>query len=97
MSTPDNPIEHGPLSERHQAMLAFEAAWFTLDQDRHDAIRARFGCSVEEYNLELNDVIDQAEAMDHDPLVVRRLRRFRDRRRRALLDGAASTGETVQS
>jgi hypothetical protein len=98
MSNPDNSnTDQAPLSERHQAMLAFEAAWFTLDEDRHDAIRARFACSVEEYNLELNDVIDQPAAMDHDPLVVRRLRRFRDRRRRALLDGTASTGETIHS
>jgi hypothetical protein len=83
---------HEPLSERARAMLAFEATWFTLDQDRHDAIRATFQCSVEEYSLELNQVIDQPAALTADPLVVRRLRRARDRRRRSLLDGTA-TGE----
>ena len=29
-----------------RAIIEFEGAWFTLDEDRHDAIRARFACSV---------------------------------------------------
>ncbi|MFZ9629652.1 MAG: DUF3263 domain-containing protein [Ilumatobacteraceae bacterium] len=79
-----------PLSERDLAIVEFEASWFTLDEDRHDAIRARFACSVEEYNRELNRVIDHPAALLADPLVVRRLRRQRERRRRALIDGAAA-------
>jgi hypothetical protein len=78
------------LTERELAIIDFEATWFTLDEDRHLAIRARFACSVEEYNLELNEVIDHPAAMSADPLVVRRLRRNRERRRRALLDGTAA-------
>jgi hypothetical protein len=78
------------LSERDLAMIEFESGWFTLDEERHLAIRARFSCSVEEYNLELNRVIDHPAAMLADPLVVRRLRRQRERRRRALIDGAAA-------
>lgn len=80
----------GALSERDRAIIEFEAVWFTLDENRHDAIRARFTCSVEEYNLELNRVIDHPAALLADPLVVRRLRRQRERRRRALIDGAAA-------
>jgi hypothetical protein len=86
-------IEHettDSLTERELAIIEFEAAWFTLDEDRHDAIRARFSCSVEEYNLELNRVIDHPAALVADPLVVRRLRRHRERRRRALIDGTAA-------
>lgn len=97
MNHTDDDSPPAPLSERHQAMLQFEAQWFTLDQDRHEVIRARFGCSVEDYNLEINQVIDQPAAMEHDPLVVRRLRRHRDRRRRAMLDGTAATGEQPQT
>jgi hypothetical protein len=78
------------LDERELAIIAFEAKWFTLDEDRHLAIRARFTCSVEEYNLELNRVIDHPAALVADPLVVRRLRRQRERRRRALIDGTAA-------
>ena len=82
--TPDH------LNDRELAIIEFEATWFTLDEDRHDAIRARFACSVEEYNLELNRVIDHPAALHADPLVVRRLRRHRERRRRALIDGTAA-------
>lgn len=87
---PAGPEHAEPLTERERAMLAFEGTWFTLDEDRHEAIRARFACSVEDYNLELNRVIDHPAALLADPLVVRRLRRHRERRRRALIDGTAA-------
>jgi hypothetical protein len=85
-----NDTLNDTLSERELAIIDFEATWFTLDEDRHDAIRARFSCSVEDYNLELNRVIDHPAALLADPLVVRRLRRHRERRRRALIDGTAA-------
>ncbi|MEI7546448.1 MAG: DUF3263 domain-containing protein [Actinomycetota bacterium] len=88
--TVDTDASRETLAERELAILQFEAIWFTLDEDRHDAIRARFSCSVEEYNLELNRVIDHPAALLVDPLVVRRLRRHRERRRRALIDGTAA-------
>ncbi len=88
--------DDSPLTERDRAMIEFEATWFTIDQDRHDAIRARFACSVEEYNLELNRVIDHPAALEIDPLVVRRLRRHRERRRRALLDGSATGDQAIE-
>lgn len=78
------------LSERDKAIISFESSWFTLDEPRHVAIRARFACSVEEYNLELNRLIDNPAALGFDPLTVRRLRRHRDRRRRELIEGAAN-------
>ena len=87
---PDPDTELGELRERELAMIRFEAEWFTLNVDRHDAIRPRFACSVEDYNLQLNRVIDHPAALLADPLVVRRLRRHRERRRRALIDGAAA-------
>ena len=79
-----------PLTERELEMIRFESTWFTLDEDRHDAIRTRFACSVEEYNHELNRVIDHPESLLADPLVVRRLRRQRERRRRAMIEGTAA-------
>ena len=75
------------LDERDLAILQFEATWFMLDEDRHDAIRARFACSVEDYNLDLNRVIDLPAALFADWAISRR---HRDRRRRALIDGAAA-------
>lgn len=81
----------GRFSERHREMLAFERTWWQLDAPRDEAIRARFGCSTDEYYAELNRVLELPEAMDHDPLVVRRFQRRRLRRRRDLLDPATAT------
>jgi hypothetical protein len=78
------------LSERDQAIIRFESSWFTLDEHRYDAIRSRFACSIEEYNLEVNRLIDEPAALEFDPLTVRRLRRHRERRRREMIEGAAS-------
>ena len=85
------------LSERHAAMLDFERSWWNHDEPRDQVIRARFQCSPEEYHAELTTVLDDPAAMEHDPLVVRRLKRFRQRARRLRLgadgfDGVASGG-----
>jgi hypothetical protein len=80
------------LSERHAAMLAFERSWWNNDESREQVIRARFQCSPEEYHAELTQVLEDPAALDHDPLVVRRLKRLRARARKARLDGVASTG-----
>jgi len=82
-----------PLGERARAMIEFEATWFLLGEVRHEAIRARFACSVEDYTLELNRVIDHPDALAIDPLVVRRLHRQRERRRRARLDAGAAADQ----
>lgn len=83
------------LSERERAIIDFEAEWWMHDESRDVLIRARFACSPEEYYQELNQLLDQPTALSYDPLVVRRLRRQRERRRRARLDGPGSgrTGE----
>ena len=51
------------------------------------AIKARFDLSTTRYYAILNELLDLAGAMDYDPLVIRRLRRQRDRRRRARYEG----------
>lgn len=81
------------LTEREIAIIEFEASWWMQDEVRETAIRARFACSAEEYYQELNQLLDQPGALEIDPLVVRRLRRQRERRRRARLDGPSRTGE----
>lgn len=70
------------ISERHQAMLEFERSCWTFDEPKETLIRARFQCSADEYYVELNELLEQPEALAHDPLVVRRLQRQRIRRRR---------------
>jgi hypothetical protein len=84
------------LSERERAIIEFEGTWWMHDDPRDILIRARFACSAEEYYQQLNQLLDHPGALSVDPLVVRRLRRNRERRRRARIDGPAGgtrTGE----
>lgn len=92
-STTPLELDASALTERQVAIIEFEATWWMQDDERDLAIRARFACSAEEYYQELNQVLDHPEALSVDPLVVRRLRRQRERRRRARLDGPSRTGE----
>jgi len=78
------------LTDREKAILDFERGWWTLDDAKEKLIRERFQCSAEAYYNELNDVLEKPGAIEYDPLVVRRLHRLRDRRRRARLDVAAA-------
>ncbi|MEO6125384.1 MAG: DUF3263 domain-containing protein [Ilumatobacteraceae bacterium] len=81
------------LTERERALLDFEGNWWTLDDAKDTLIRARFACSLDEYYQELNRLLEVPAALAHDPLVVRRLLRLRDRRRRARLDGQAQVDD----
>jgi hypothetical protein len=81
-----------PLSDRDRAILDFERTWWTQPGLKEVAIRVRFDLSTTRYYEILNDLLEMPEAMTYDPLVVRRLRRLRDRRRRARFEGR-SVGE----
>lgn len=70
------------LGERERSILDFERSWWQTPGPKEGAIHARFGLSTTRYYQLLNDLLDDDEALRHDPLVVRRLRRLRDRRRR---------------
>ena len=64
-----------------QDILAFERAWPTAGPAKDRAIRARFRLSPARYHQRLNRLIDEPDALRHDPMLVRRLRRLRDTRR----------------
>lgn len=90
----EEPTEpRAALTERERAILEFEATWWSRDESRDSTIRARFACSEEEYYHELNRLLDHPEALSFDPLVVRRLQRQRERRRRARTADKYGTGE----
>jgi hypothetical protein len=74
------------IDERQQAMLEFERTFWTFDEPKEMLVRARFQCSADEYYAELNELLELPGALEHDPLVVRRLQRQRVRRRRERLD-----------
>lgn len=71
------------LTERDQAIIEFERTWWSEDGSKESIIRERFELSTTRYYELLGELIDSDEAHDFDPLVIRRLRRLRDRRRRA--------------
>jgi hypothetical protein len=81
-----------PLSERDRAVLDLERSWWTLDGSKEDAIRAHLDLSPTRYYQVLNDLLESPEAIAYDPLVVHRLRRRRDRRRRARYEGRTAGG-----
>lgn len=71
------------LTERDRAIIEFEQSWWSEDASKESIIRERFELSTTRYYELLGDLIDSDEAYAHDPLVIRRLRRLRDRRRKA--------------
>ena len=75
------------LTDRERAILDFERSWWSEPGRKELAIRERFDLSTTRYYELLNELLDSAEALGYDPLVVRRLRRLRDRRRRARFEG----------
>ncbi len=71
------------LTERDLAILDFERQWWKYAGAKEQAIRDRFEMSAARYYQVLNVLIDQADALAADPLLVRRLRRLRATRQRA--------------
>ncbi len=72
-----------PLTERDKAILDFERSWWAEPGVKESAIRDRFELSPTRYYQVLNELLESPDAMDYDPLVVRRLHRQRAARRRA--------------
>jgi hypothetical protein len=75
------------LTDRDRAILDFERSWWSESGPKEALIRDRFELSATRYYQILNQLLESPEAHDYDPLVVRRLRRLRDRRRRARQEG----------
>jgi hypothetical protein len=70
------------LSERDMRILAFERSWWRLAGAKERDILEVFSIPVTRYYQLLNELIDQPEAAEFDPVLVARLRRQRSRRQR---------------
>ena len=70
------------LSPRDQELLAFEREWWRYATAKDLAAQERFGLGARDYYRTLSQLIDSDAALEHDPLLVRRLRRLRITRRR---------------
>ena len=76
------PEETGSLSERDKGILDFERQWWKYAGAKESAVREKFDMSSTRYYQVLNALIDRPEALAHDPLLIRRLRRLRAARQR---------------
>ena len=65
------------LTDADKDVLTFERSWWEHRASKDAAIRIRFGTEAATYYRTLNDLLDRPEALAHDPLLVRRLRRLR--------------------
>lgn len=68
------------MTELDLAILDLERAWFRYSGSKANAI-ADLGMSETRYYQRLNALIDMPEAMERDPLTVKRLQRLRNARR----------------
>lgn len=66
--------------ERIRRLLDFEAGWVSHGGAKARAIRAEFGWSTTRYYQVLDGMLEAPEAVQHDPMLVRRLLRLREAR-----------------
>jgi hypothetical protein len=76
------------MDDRSLQILAFEREAWKLQIPKERAIRERFGFSAARYHQLLTRIIDMPEALQEDPMLVRRLRRVREVRRRKRVAGS---------
>ena len=82
------------LTDRERAILDFESNWWTEPGPKEVAIVEKFELSSERYYRILSELLESPEAEAYDPLVVKRLRRMRERRRRARIEAASAMSES---
>ncbi|MGH9291241.1 MAG: DUF3263 domain-containing protein [Acidimicrobiales bacterium] len=75
------------LSRREREALDLEGDWWRSASTKQHAIRQRLGCSPATHYAMVRRLAGTPEAFEYDPLVVSRLRRRLDRRRREQLAG----------
>ncbi|PPK97418.1 uncharacterized protein DUF3263 [Kineococcus xinjiangensis] len=78
-------VQTGPggLSARDARILEFERQWWKYAGAKDQAVREMFDLTPTRYYQLLNALIDTPEALAHDPMLVKRLRRMRSTRQRA--------------
>lgn len=70
------------LDERDRRILDFERQWWKYAGSKEQAVRDLFDLSATRYYQVLNGLLDNPAALQHDPMLVKRLRRLRASRQR---------------
>ncbi len=81
-SPEESTVEAVGLDERALEILGFERKWWKHAGSKEQAIRDSFGLSATRYYQLLNGLLDDPRALEHDPMLVGRLRRLRASRSR---------------
>lgn len=79
------------LGQRDIEILDFERSWWKHAGAKERAIKERFDMSATRYYQLLNELLEKPAAIEHDPILVKRLKRlrtYRQRQRVARLLGA---------
>lgn len=77
------PADGPALDERSRRILAFERRWWRHAGAKEQAIWDTFRLPATRYYQLLNALLDDPAALAYDPVLVGRLRRLRQRRRRS--------------
>lgn len=73
-------VKDVPLTDRDRALLDFESQWQRHGGAKEEAVRRELSLTPARYYQLLGRVIETADALAYDPLLVHRLRRLRDAR-----------------
>jgi hypothetical protein len=74
--------EASRLDDSARQILDFERSWWRSLRPKERAVREHFGFSATRYHQQLSSLLDRPEALAYDPMLIRRLRRLREARRR---------------
>jgi len=72
------------LTEKDTRILDFEAGWWHFPEPKDRAIRDYLGMSSTRYYQALRRLVDDEDAAAQYPLVIKRLRKMKEDRRKAL-------------
>lgn len=70
------------MNDTDRAILEFEGQRWRYAGNKERMIQQRFGLSPTQYYQRLNRLLDEPEALEHQPALVKRLLRLRDGRAR---------------
>lgn len=71
------------LSDRDRRIIEFERQWWKYAGAKEQAIKDLFDMSATRYYQVLNQLIDNPQALAHDPMLIKRLRRMRAQRQKS--------------
>jgi hypothetical protein len=73
---------HGPLDDVERAVLEFEKLHWKYAAVKETQVLERWGWSMTRYYQVVNALLDRPEAEAAEPMLVRRLRRLREARKK---------------